>query len=274
LVILNEFKKKFFINFFFSEPYFNTPELRQNKDILINGRYEFVNNHEYARSILFRLATQLKFRSIKMTIQRRMPSEIFEIANKMFYNGCVETIYHDANNIFSISYQEQKFSRVFINVRGTEIVSSFEDEYCGIRSYYNPDEANAIMKTLQKIKTIFPGVHDDDVAVLTFYTRQVLEIKSCLKNFQKFENIAVRSVDSFQGQEKPIIILSMVRTSKMGFLEDPKRLNVALTRAKNLLIIIGDHYKLKASNTSIINTLASVFTNSSQVFDVAKFQEI
>jgi len=53
-------------------------------------------------------------------------------------------------------------------------------------------------------------------------------------------NVEVDTVDSFQGREKDIIIMSCVRTDATGFLKNHQRLNVALTRAKHSLIVIGD----------------------------------
>ena len=60
-------------------------------------------------------------------------------------------------------------------------------------------------------------------------------------------SIQISTVDAFQGAEKPIIILSTVRTQHIGFINDPKRVNVALTRSKRHLIIFGN-YDLLNSN--------------------------
>jgi len=57
--------------------------------------------------------------------------------------------------------------------------------------------------------------------------------------------VEVDTVDSFQGREKDIIIISCVRTDDTGFLKNPSRLNVALTRAKYSLLMIGDAECLK-----------------------------
>lgn len=58
-------------------------------------------------------------------------------------------------------------------------------------------------------------------------------------------NIPVNTIDSYQGQEKDIIIISNTRTVGAGFMADPKRLNVAITRAKKCLIVCGNFVSLK-----------------------------
>lgn len=87
---------------------------------------------------------------------------------------------------------------------------------------------------IRKIKEV-------DIGIISPYRRQCEEITTtCALN--QWDNIQIGSVEIFQGQEKPIIIASTVRSNvpNIGFLNNPKRLNVLLTRAKCLLIIIGD----------------------------------
>jgi len=62
-------------------------------------------------------------------------------------------------------------------------------------------------------------------------------------------DIYINTVDGFQGQEREIIVFSAVRTNMMGFLEDTRRLNVAITRARNALFIVGNSRRLKTNET-------------------------
>ena len=81
------------------------------------------------------------------------------------------------------------------------------------------------------------------VCVITFYAGQVLCINRTLKRVgMDGSGLRVMTVDSFQGSECDVVILSFVRSNargSVGFLEDFQRLNVALTRAKHLLICVG-----------------------------------
>ena len=88
-----------------------------------------------------------------------------------------------------------------------------------------------------------------NIAVISPYSRQVDKIRGEFSG-RNIRNVRVGTVDSFQGQEKDIVIISGVRSNDVGdvgFLRDPRRLNVALTRAKIGLIIVGDQKTLRNS---------------------------
>ena len=113
-------------------------------------------------------------------------------------------------------------------------------------SYLNRTEA----VNVEKIVTRFfkAGVQPQDIGIITPYEGQRSYVVSSMQaagTFKKetYKEIEVASVDAFQGREKDFIVLSCVRSNDhqgIGFLSDPRRLNVALTRAKYGLVILGN----------------------------------
>ncbi|XP_047346297.1 probable RNA helicase armi isoform X2 [Vespa velutina] len=114
-------------------------------------------------------------------------------------------------------------------------------------SWYNPEEATQVYIYLLRLYNC--GISPEDIGIITPYQKQVLQIRQLLWEL----NIVcpkISSVEGFQGQERKIIILSTVRSSTnfiaedikhaLGFIASPKRLNVAITRARALLIILGN----------------------------------
>jgi len=128
----------------------------------------------------------------------------------------------------------------FYNSTGAEEISASGT------SYLNRTEASNI----EKLVTYFlkAGVKPYQVGVITPYEGQRAYICSVFQrqtafSHKAYEEIEVASVDSFQGREKDFILLSCVRSNQnqgIGFLNDPRRLNVALTRAKYGLIVCGN----------------------------------
>ena len=100
----------------------------------------------------------------------------------------------------------------------------------------------------------------ENIGIISPYRKQVSKIKQALKTrnntHNNFDSVLVGSCEQLQGQERRVIIISTVRSStdflsrdkffNLGFLENPKRFNVAVTRAQALLIIIGNPHLLKS----------------------------
>lgn len=120
--------------------------------------------------------------------------------------------------------------------------------YCGCSSRSNAVEAELALEVYGHVLPFLTG-GDGEVAIITPYSQQREYIRRLLnKRFgDSARAVSVDTVDSFQGQEKEIVIISCVRSSgDIGFLRDPKRLNVALTRAKRALYVrqssLRNHY--------------------------------
>ncbi|XP_070160870.1 probable RNA helicase armi isoform X1 [Polyergus mexicanus] len=121
-------------------------------------------------------------------------------------------------------------------------------------SWYNLEEATQVYLYLLKLYKY--GLDSDDIGIITPYQKQVLQIRDLLLE-SELKLPKISSVEGFQGQERKVIILSTVRSCNhlvdedikhaLGFIASPKRLNVAITRARALLIILGNP-KLLASD--------------------------
>lgn len=128
----------------------------------------------------------------------------------------------------------------------------------------NDDEALFVCRLMNKFKLEMQNVRDISIGIITFYNDQATLIHNKLRQnhaliqWMSKGNIAlqVSTVDGFQGSEKDIIILSCVRSklngknfgNQIGFLKDDRRVNVALTRAKHSLWILGNARNLKSDD--------------------------
>ena len=105
------------------------------------------------------------------------------------------------------------------------------------------------------------------VAILSFYNGQIVELRKKLKiifnqpksNFNYYGDdihVTLNTVDKFQGQEADVVYLSMVQNYRVGFLDSINRVNVAITRAKEKIIIFGDEkFFISQTNSEILNKL-------------------
>ncbi|HWG44394.1 MAG TPA: AAA domain-containing protein [Gemmataceae bacterium] len=104
-------------------------------------------------------------------------------------------------------------------------------------SRLNPQEAALVARKVHAL--LQAGVSASDIAVIAPYAAQVRRLRELLP----VAGLEIDSVDGFQGREKEVVVLSLVRSNvegEIGFLADVRRLNVALTRARRKLLVIGD----------------------------------
>ena len=115
----------------------------------------------------------------------------------------------------------------------------------------NPEEAAFVFKHLTLLVNELGAHYTKDnfpsIAVISPYKQQIYELKEQLVHspaLQQYNNsISVNTIDSFQGQERDIVYISMTRSNSegvIGFLSDIRRMNVAMTRARKKLVVIGD----------------------------------
>jgi superfamily I DNA and/or RNA helicase len=104
----------------------------------------------------------------------------------------------------------------------------------------NPGNAERVVAEVRRL--IARGVNAADVAVITPYDAQVRALRLLLAS-ERAAGLEIDSVDAFQGREKEAVVVDLVRSNDagdLGFLNDVRRMNVALTRAKRFLLVIGD----------------------------------
>jgi helicase MOV-10 len=151
-------------------------------------------------------------------------------------------------------------------------------------SWFNPQEA---MTTVDYVKLLAkhsrPSVGQDEIGIITPYARQVQKIRLALKA-NDLGDVKVGSVETFQGQERRCIIISTVRSENefldhdrkynLGFVANEKRFNVAVTRAKALLIIVGNPKVLATDKKNWLPLLRYCRDNGSWLGDEWNEEEV
>ncbi len=132
-------------------------------------------------------------------------------------------------------------------------------------SKYNLCEANIIVKLLSDLdKDLQNRKAHKNVAVICGYDAQKEQLKRQLDIRWKNLTVEINTVDAFQGRQQDIVFYSVVRSNskrEIGFLEDVRRLNVALSRARELLLIVGDHQMVAEAYTRDRNPFKEVITH-------------
>ncbi|XP_018569596.1 probable helicase senataxin isoform X2 [Anoplophora glabripennis] len=166
--------------------------------------------------------------------QYRMKSEICEYPNKTFYNGKLKSFPIHINRVIP----ELKPYLLF-NILNTEN----EDE----SPYRNSQEVGLIYSLLGTLKKFIKANCKYTIGIITPYRAQKEFLLGQIAGVKFNENVTVtvNTVDSFQGMENDVIIISCVRYAPNNFLQNEQRLNVALTRARQALYIIGNYSLFK-----------------------------
>lgn len=115
-------------------------------------------------------------------------------------------------------------------------------------SWHNLDECASVTRFYKKLLKLDCRIAPIDVGIISPYQEQVRVIRSEIEACGDVEVPKVGSVEEFQGQEKMIILISTVRSKQrdedkqfgLGFVNNPKRINVALSRARSLLVVFGN----------------------------------
>lgn len=191
-----------------------------------------------------------EFRKL-LNVQYRMNEKIMEFPSKVLYGGELKAaeavragLLSDLPNVTSTD--ETSVPCIWYDTQGGDYSEQTSDEgpksnlSVSTGSKYNEMEALVVQQHVQKL--VEAGVMPEQIGVISPYSAQISALKRTLAPL--YENrIEISTIDGFQGREKEAIVLSLVRSNdnrEVGFLNDPRRLNVAMTRPKKHLCVVGD----------------------------------
>lgn len=187
-----------------------------------------------------------------LQVQYRMNDEIMQFSSDYFYHGQMKSAPEVARRVIHEGDAPILWLDTSTINLGADEQGNFREQFIG-ESFgrVNKGEANLTLSLLQIYfqRIGKQRILDDriDVGIISPYRAQVQYLKRLIKKrafFKPFRHlISVNTVDGFQGQERDVILISMVRCNQdgqIGFLRDLRRMNVAITRARMKLIILGD----------------------------------
>jgi ATP-dependent RNA/DNA helicase IGHMBP2 len=181
----------------------------------------------------------------RLQVQYRMHESIMQFSSAEFYEGDLQADpsvgSHRLCDLQAVRSDALTESPVeFIDTAGADYNEQIEPDG---ESRLNPEEAGLVSRQVRAL--LDRGVPPNEIAVITPYAAQVRRLREQLP----IAGLEIDSVDGFQGREKEAVVVSLVRSNReneIGFLADVRRMNVALTRARRKLIVVGDSATLGA----------------------------
>ncbi len=175
----------------------------------------------------------------RLQVQYRMHEAIMSFSSEQFYDGALEAhasvcshLLCDLPGVTADASTQTPLQ--FIDTAGAGYDEESEPDGA---SRLNPREAELVVRKVRSL--LDAGMAPETIAVIAPYAAQVRLLREKLP----IAGLEIDSVDGFQGREKEAVILSLVRSNpdgEIGFLADVRRMNVALTRARRSLLVIGD----------------------------------
>jgi predicted DNA helicase len=225
---------------------------------------------EGLRETLFEKCIQRQPVTARMlTVQYRMHAQIMGFSSERFYGGQLEP--HQTVRHADLG----AYDRCFVHDLPVEFLDTagcgfLEYTLSESRSTANPEEADLLLKRLaQLLEPYDQAAHLQDpltIGVIAPYRAQINYLKDAIEQIDDLNSLlqqrvlSVGTVDSFQGQERDIIAISLTRSNhqgEIGFLSDIRRMNVGMTRARRKLLLVGDSSTL-SSNPFFVDLLAYV----------------
>ncbi|KDQ60007.1 hypothetical protein JAAARDRAFT_593478 [Jaapia argillacea MUCL 33604] len=206
-----------------------------------------------ARNI-YNLHERMGITVVKLLSQHRSHPSIIEFSNETFYDNelrpCGDHVI--THSLLSSGVLVKKgFPVVFHGITGRDLREETSP------SFFNIEEATVVKRYCEDLLDEHKSLKPEHIGIISPYHAQCVKITNILQ--KKYKDIKVGSVEEFQGQERRVIILSTVRSNlnfvkqdirqTLGFVANKRRLNVAITRAQALLIIVGDPVVLSLDPT-------------------------
>jgi ATP-dependent RNA/DNA helicase IGHMBP2 len=232
------------------EPACWIPILKAQKVILAGDHFQLpptIKSHEAAKgglsiTLLEKCVALHPEAVVLLNEQYRMNETIMGFSSKEFYQNQLRAHASVAQQLLFAG----DLPLTFVDTAGC----GFDEKLEGT-STTNPEEAAFLFKHLQKLvaelDNHFTIENFPTIAIISPYKEQIRLLKeqlSATPDLLKYESkIAVNTIDSFQGQERDIVYIGLTRSNTggdIGFLSDIRRMNVAMTRAKKKLVVIGD----------------------------------
>ncbi len=188
-----------------------------------------------------------------LTVQYRMHQQVMDFSSQEFYDGKLiahpSVQQHLLSDLEPVVANELTTQPVrFVDTAGAGWDEELEPDG---ESKRNPNEADWVLSLIERL--IESGVYAQDIAIIAPYAAQVRLLRNqLLANIatgnsrltkRDYRDLEIDTVDGFQGREKEAVIITLVRSNEqneIGFLADTRRMNVALTRARRSLFVIGD----------------------------------
>lgn len=201
------------------------------------------------RTLMEKVAASKPVAVSLLKVQYRMHEEIMKFPSQWFYNGELET----APEVRYRGILDWDTPISWIDTSGMDFKEEFVGETFG---RINKAEANLLLQQLKAYLLRIGGnrILDEkiDFGIISPYKAQVQYLRHLLKSdaaLKPYRHLfTVNTVDGFQGQERDVIFISLVRANdegQIGFLNDLRRMNVAITRARMKLVILGEAETLK-----------------------------
>jgi hypothetical protein len=187
-----------------------------------------------------------------LTVQHRMHPDIAAYVSKASYEGQLE----DAPEVQAYDFVTRKPFPVALHFVDTEGMKGSGERRGPGGALRNEAEVRVAAQVVRLLDERCP--RDLSMAVIAMYAEQVERLRQALGRRKFKRPVKIDTVDSFEGREEDLVVISLVRSNergRIGFLRVPNRLNVAISRARRLVACIGDSATLRAGEESMYGVL-------------------